>query len=281
MQGNDMAAEAVAEAYYDSEDADRFYELVWGGEDIHIGLYDTGDMSIDVASGKTVATMARRLNSLRPGARIVDLGAGYGGAARYLADRFDCKVVCVNLSERQNLRNRRLNRERDFHDCIDVLHGSFEDIPAATASADVVWSQDSFLHSTRRQRVVDEIDRVLKPGGHLLFTDPMQSDDCPPQVLAPVYARLNLESLASPAWYRREFARRGFEESEWCELTPQLLNHYAAVRSSLRERYDVLRRDISTAYMDRMLVGLDNWVSAAYAGHLRWGIFHFRKALAA
>jgi sarcosine/dimethylglycine N-methyltransferase len=109
----------------------------------------------------------------------------------------------------------------------------------------------------------------------------MQTDDCPPQVLQTVYERLKLESLASPSWYRPEFARTGGVEAGWCELTPQLLNHYAAVRVFLREHYDSLRRDISTAYMDRMLIGLDNWVSAAHAGYLRWGIFHFRKPFAA
>jgi sarcosine/dimethylglycine N-methyltransferase len=277
MQTEDALTVDAAETYYDSEDANRFYELVWGGEDIHIGLYDSPATPIAAASNKAVASMARRLNGLQPGARILDLGAGYGGAARYLTDHIDCTVLCVNLSEKQNLRNRALNRERNFRNRIEVLHGSFEDIPAATASVDAIWSQDSFLHSTQRARVVDEIARVLKPGGHALFTDPMQSDDCPPHVLRAVCERLKLESLASPAWYRQEFVRSGFQEVEWCDLSPQLLNHYVAVRLSLRAHYDMLRRDISTAYMDRMLVGLDNWVSAAHAGYLRWGIFHFRK----
>jgi sarcosine/dimethylglycine N-methyltransferase len=278
MQDKDLRLVDAAEAYYDSGDADRFYELVWGGDDIHIGLYDSAGTPIAAASSRTVAAMARRLSTLQPGSRILDLGAGYGGAARYLADHLDCSVVCVNLSERQNRRNRALNRTRNVRNPIEVLHGSFENIPAATASADAVWSQDSFLHSTRRERVLDEIERVLKPGGQVLFTDPMQANNCPPDVLQTVCERLKLESLASPAWYRREFERRGLQEVEWCDLTPQLLNHYAAVRRALIEHYDRLRRDISTAYMDRMLVGLDNWVSAARAGHLRWGIFHFHKA---
>ena len=29
----------TAADYYNSRDADQFYALVWGGEDIHIGLY--------------------------------------------------------------------------------------------------------------------------------------------------------------------------------------------------------------------------------------------------
>ncbi|MDH5777270.1 MAG: SAM-dependent methyltransferase, partial [Gammaproteobacteria bacterium] len=36
-------SEAVATArdYYNSEDADNFYNIIWGGEDIHIGLYES------------------------------------------------------------------------------------------------------------------------------------------------------------------------------------------------------------------------------------------------
>jgi ubiquinone/menaquinone biosynthesis C-methylase UbiE len=42
-----------------------------------------------------------------------------------------------------------------------------------------------------------EVDRVLKPGGELVFTDPMQADDCPDGVLQPVLDRIHLESLGS------------------------------------------------------------------------------------
>ena len=39
-------AENTARDYYDSEDADNFYSIVWGGEDIHVGLYETPDEEI-------------------------------------------------------------------------------------------------------------------------------------------------------------------------------------------------------------------------------------------
>ena len=60
---NRTGAEQVAETYYDSTDADAFYERVWGGEDIHIGLYEP-DTSIFEASRKTVETMAQALQDL-------------------------------------------------------------------------------------------------------------------------------------------------------------------------------------------------------------------------
>lgn len=270
-------AEAVAEQYYDSGDADRFYERVWGGEDIHIGLYREGDSIFD-ASRRTVAEMARMCKALDARKQVIDLGAGYGGAARWLTQHHGCVVTCLNLSEVQNERNRWLSKEQGFGPLIDVRHGSYEAIPVADASMDLVWSQDAFLHSSNRERVLDEIARVLKAGGELVFTDPMQSDNCPPGVLQAVYDRLNLDSLASIAWYRRELAQRGFEEVTVQDHTQQLRRHYAAVRASLRDNYRRLVDEISISYMDRMLAGLDHWVKAADAGYLAWGILHFRKS---
>lgn len=279
MPNERSAAEAAAETYYDSGDTTRFYEHVCGGDDIHVGLYglQAGALDIAAASHRATVAMADRVQRLAAGAQVLDLGSGYGGAARYLARRFACKVRCVNISEVQNERNRRLNRGAGLHEHIEVLHGSFQDLPVPAASADLVWAQGSFLHSAERGRLVAEIARVLRPCGQLLFSDQMQADDCPPGVLQPFYERFKVRALASPRWYRRELARAGLRQEEWCDLTPELLNHYSAMRTTLRQRYERLSRLVSTAYMDRMLVNLNNWVSAAHAGYLRWGIFHFSK----
>ena len=45
---------SVAQAYYDSPEADEFYFQIWGGEDIHIGLYDSPSDPIPAASRRTV-----------------------------------------------------------------------------------------------------------------------------------------------------------------------------------------------------------------------------------
>lgn len=268
----------AAEAYYDSEEADEFYFHVWGGEDIHIGLYELEDDTIHAASRRTVAAMADAILLPLDETRVVlDIGSGFGGPARYLAKRFGCKVICLNISEVENERNRRTNRELGLEGLVSVRHGSFESIPLADSSIDVVWSQDAILHSGDRERVVAEIARVLKPGGELVFTDPMQVDDCPPKVLQPVYDRIHLDSLASVGFYRTEAARRGLEEIAIRPMPVQLRTHYAAVRRQLKARYDEMIKIASRDYVDRMLIGLQHWVDAADKAYLDWGILHFRK----
>ncbi|PKQ01600.1 MAG: SAM-dependent methyltransferase [Alphaproteobacteria bacterium HGW-Alphaproteobacteria-12] len=271
-------AVAQAEAYYDSPDADSFYFTIWGGEDIHIGMYEDDNEPIIPASRRNDETLASMLEGVDDSTVVLDIGAGYGGAARHLARAFGCKVVCVNISETQNRLNRELNKKAGLEDRIDVLHGDFEAIPADDNSIDVVWSQDAILHSGNRSRVLDEVKRVLKPGGQFIFTDPMQSDDCPEGVLQPILDRIHLETLGSFGFYDRELKARGFEKLDMREMTHQLRRHYWRVGEELKANYDRLTKGSSTTYLDNMIKGLERWVDGADKGYLAWGVMHYRLA---
>lgn len=277
MSAQSSAVVEVAREYYNSDDADNFYFQVWGGEDIHIGLYRSREESIAVASNRTVAAMASELGKLDDTTRIADFGAGYGGSARWLARTFGCHVSCVNLSEVQNQRNRDITAKAGLSEQIDVFDASFEAVPLPDESVDLVWSQDSLLHSGDRGRVFDEADRILRPGGSFIFTDPMQADNCPPGVLQPVFDRLHLQSLGSIRFYRDQAKRLGWSEVAVHDLTDQLIEHYTRVRQDLASRRAGFADKISDSYIDRMLEGLGNWVDAGSLGHLAWGILHFRK----
>jgi sarcosine/dimethylglycine N-methyltransferase len=272
-------SEAVetARTYYNSDDADRFYATIWGGEDIHIGLYEGPDDSIFDASRRTVATMAQRLDGLPRGARVLDLGSGYGGAARYLAAERGLNVVALNLSEAQNERARALVAEQGLSDHIEVVDGSFEDVPFEAGTFDAAWSQDAILHSGDRPKVLSEVARVLRPGGHFVMTDPMQSDDCPAGVLDPILARIHLESLASPSFYRTEGARLGLRDRGFEDLTSQLVAHYSAVLAETQRRQEELSKVVDPEYIERMKTGLGHWIEGGKRGHLAWGIFHFER----
>ena len=267
----------VTETYYDSDDADTFYRMIWGGEDLHIGLYD-GTRDIREASAATVDRMAAALPALDHTTRVLDIGAGYGGSMRRVVQRFGCRATCLNLSETQNDTNRAKTGTAKLSDRIRVVHGVFEAIPEPAVSYDVVWSQDAILHSDRREQVLAEVFRVLKPGGHFVFTDPMQAEDVPEGVLQPVYDRLQLNSLGSMRFYRQAATALGFEVLAQDDLTRHLRTHYARVREDMLSNHDALRAGgATTAYLDAMALGLENWVKAADAGHLAWGIQLFRK----
>ncbi len=267
----------TARDYYNSEDADQFYSTVWGGEDIHIGIYHTEDDPIPEASSRTHSRMIEKAGEPSGSDQVIDLGSGYGGSARFLASRFGCRVVALNLSEVENKRARELNREQKLSDLIDVVDGHFEELPYEDETFDLVLSQDAFLHSPARDKVIREAARVLKPGGSFVFTDPMQADDCPDGVLQPILDRIHLDNMASPAFYRQTAKDAGLTEVEFDELTVHMKRHYAAVLRETEKHEGTLKKKLSEEYLEKMKAGLGHWINGAGKGHLAWGIFHFRK----
>ncbi|MFO8058531.1 MAG: methyltransferase domain-containing protein [bacterium] len=278
MTDKESESVEVTKQYYDSSDADNFYFTIWGGEDLHLGIYEYPEEPIFDASRRTIDRMCSKVEGrITPSTRILDLGAGFGGTARYLAGKYGCHVTAQNLSEVENERDRKMNKEQGLDHLVDVVDGNFEELPFQDESYDLVWSQDSILHSGKREQVIKEAARVLKPGGDLVFTDPMQADDCPEGVLDAIYERIHLTSLGSPAVYRKAGKEAGLKEMSFEELTPHLTQHYARVLQETEKNEERLREVCSDEYIQRMKKGLANWVDGGKKGYLCWGIFHFHK----
>lgn len=275
---NTINSEAVkiAQNYYDGTETDRLYATIWGGEHIHYGMYQSPDEAIHDASLRTVETIASTLANLNSDSRVIDLGAGYGGAARYLAKHYGCQVCCLNLSKVQNQRNLQLNQEQNLADLVEVKQGSFEDIPYSDNSFDIVWSQDAILHSSDRTHVFKEIKRILKPRGELIFTDPMESASCPPGLLQPAFERLGINNMGSVSFYRQTAQDLGFEELHFIDLSAHVPTHYRRFGEEVRKRYEEVVNITSTEFVDQTLKSIEPWIEYYQQGYMQWGILHFR-----
>ena len=271
------SAATVASSYYDSSDADQFYAEIWGGEDIHIGLYATPDESIRRASARTVEELMALAGDGRAAWTVVDLGSGYGGAARRLAVRWGCRVEAVNISRVENERHRQLNREAGLTERIRVHEASFEHCPLPDGAADLVWSQDAILHAGDRAAVLREAARLLRPGGRFVLTDPMAADGVDPARLRPILDRIHLADLGSPERYRRWGEAAGLQLDHWSDRTEMLVLHYSRVREELRSRRAELRGTISEDYLERMDTGLGHWIEGGRNGSLCWGLMRFQR----
>ncbi len=268
----------TARNYYNSHDADIFYYRIWGGEDLHIGTYRGPDDTIFEASQRTVEKMAQKVNNLTSESKVLDIGSGIGGSARYLAKNYGCQVVALNLSEIENERHRQMNKDQKVDHLIEVVDGNFEENPYPDSTFDLVWSQDAILHSSNRSKVLKEACRVLKEGGELIFTDPMQTEDCHEEYLQPILDRIFLESLATPSFYCQEADKIGMEVIEYDNQPQQLVNHYSKVLEETENRENELKENnVSEDYINHMKDGLKNWVLGGTYGHLTWGPLHFKK----
>jgi sarcosine/dimethylglycine N-methyltransferase len=264
--------------YYNSKEVLSFQEIIYNHHNDHcsVGLYDDGQESIHEAMYKTVVTMASLL-PLNESSIVLDLGAGYGGAARYLAKTTGCSVDCLNLSKGQNRCNHESNQQQGLDSQIRVIEGNFEAIPSNDAHYDVVWSQDALLFSSDRLKVFQQVYRVLKPSGHFIFTDPLKSDDCPTEILQPLLARIYLDSLSSFNLYRNIAMTLGFEEVQVIEMTEQLTRHYARLLAEINTQYEAFLEACGKDYIEHQQQGLKHWIEAGKNRYLNWGILHFKK----
>ena len=169
-----------------------------------------------------------------------------------------------------------MNAERGLEDLIDVVDGSFEDLPFEDNRFDVMWSQDSLLHSGDRERVLEEAVRVLRRDSQAVFTDPMANPSAKKAILQPILQRLQLDTLASPDFYRRELHRLGMRSVKFYDHSEQLAMHYQRVLNELERREAELEGRVDAEYRTRMKAGLRHWIRGGEAGDLAWGIFHAR-----
>lgn len=181
------------------------------------------------------------------------------------------------MSEVQNKRNRELNQKEHISLAINVIDGNFESIPMPDGSVDLVWSQDAILHSGDREKVFQEVHRVLAKGGQFIFTDPMKSAACSPDVLQPILNLIHLDSLGLIEYYRKMAAKIGFKEVGVENLSANLTAHYGRVLQELTTQHHTLIRVCTEDYLATMKVGLQHWVEAGKSGHLSWGILHFQR----
>lgn len=89
-------ASAVADHY---NELDIFYRELWG-EHVHHGLWVTGRESAEVAVRHLIEVVAGQ-GRIKAGIRVIDIGCGYGGTARQLAQQYGAEVTGITLSSVQ------------------------------------------------------------------------------------------------------------------------------------------------------------------------------------
>ncbi|WP_162938084.1 class I SAM-dependent methyltransferase [Kiloniella sp. EL199] len=114
--------------------------------------------------------------SAHPGSKLLDIGCGIGGPARFIAERFVCKVYGIDLTKDFCETAILLNRLCGLDKRIDITHGNACDMPYDDGHFDIVWTQHTSMNIADKKTFYSEIKRVLKPGGTFLFHDIFSND---------------------------------------------------------------------------------------------------------
>jgi len=117
---------------------------------------------------------------IEPGELVVDIGCGAGIDTFIAAKQVGStgKVIGVDMTEAMLTRARKANQEIGF-DQVEFKTGFMEELPISDGWADVIISNGVFNLSPEKERVLQEMVRVLKPGGRLQIADIIVQKEVP------------------------------------------------------------------------------------------------------
>ena len=148
-----------------------------------------------------------------PDQTMLDAGSGLGGPARYLADRFGCRVIGVDLTPMFVEIGKLLNQRTGFDDRVDLRVGDITNLDLPDGAVDHVWTQHVAMNIADRSGLYAEIRRVMRPGGRFALFDVIDGEGGDlllpvPWATKPEHSHLvtrdELRSLVTDAGFRIE-----------------------------------------------------------------------------
>lgn len=117
---------------------------------------------------------------IKPGDTVIDLGSGAGNDC-FIARREtgeQGKVIGIDFTEAM-ISKARQNVDKLGFNNVEFRYGDIDDMPVADNTSDVIVSNCVLNLVPDKQKVISEIFRTLKPGGHFSISDIVLEGELP------------------------------------------------------------------------------------------------------
>src|SRR6266576_4314404 len=172
--------------------------------------------------------------ALKPGERVLDIGSGIGGPARWFAAKYGVQVTGVDLTPEFCAAAEALNAATGLGDRVRIIHGSALALPVPEGAFDAAYSQNVIMNIADKKQFYREAFRALRPGGRLALSNLCAGPAGEPYFPAPWATTRETSLLASPDEMRANLIAAGFEIAEFRDITEAMRE--AQLRT--RERLD-------------------------------------------
>src|ERR1051326_4545150 len=157
--------------------------------------------------------------ALQPGERVLDIGSGIGGPARWFAATYGVHVTGVDLTPEFCAAAEMLNALAGLTDRVRIIQGSALDLPVPDSAFDAAYSQNVIMNIADKQQFYREAFRALRPGGRLALSNLCAGPAGEPYFPAPWATTRETSFLATPDEMRADLIAAGFDIAEFRDIT--------------------------------------------------------------
>ena len=164
---------------------------------------------------------------------LLDVGCGLGGAARFIADRFDNRVTGIDLTPEYVATGRALCEWVNLQNNVNLQQGSALSMPFQNESFDGGYMLHVGMNIEDKEQLFREICRVLRAGAYFAVYDVMRIE--PGELAFPVpWANdSGISQLASPEQYRQAMLGAGFEVTAVNNRQDFALEYFTRLREKM------------------------------------------------
>jgi len=147
---------------------------------------------------------------LQPGMRLLDVGSGIGGPARYFAAAHGCKVTGIDLTDEFVQVAKRLTQLVKLHDRVEFRQASALELPFENGIFDRASMIHVGMNIADKAGVYREVRRVMKAEGIFVVFDIVRSADGELRYPVPWAQGEETSFVAKPREYRDALVQAGF-----------------------------------------------------------------------
>ncbi|MFN3926031.1 MAG: methyltransferase domain-containing protein [Pseudanabaenaceae cyanobacterium] len=171
-----------------------------------------GTEAIDVAVQRT---------GWQSGAHLLDIGAGIGGTARYLAWRYGLRVTGIELQPQLYEAGKFLTDRTGLAGQVHLYQGDFlVESPLHSQKFDGWIALMVFLHIPDRQTLFQRCAQVLKAGGRFYIEDYFQQQPLTKAEQSTLAHEIACPYLPTQAEYIAQLEQAGFRDIHFENVTP-------------------------------------------------------------